>query len=179
MENAWNLRYKGMSILLRNGDCMRYGKNELTARQVLADPILLLAFGGGAGLAPKAPGTMGTLAAIPLYLLFTSTGLLWYSVFTLLVCISGIWLCGKAAEKLGEHDFAGIVWDEIAGYLVTLWFVPFSWWVVLAGFVLFRIFDILKPWPIRWVDKRVSGGFGIMLDDLIAGLFAALLLGIV
>ncbi|MEY8195315.1 MAG: phosphatidylglycerophosphatase A, partial [Cycloclasticus sp.] len=85
----------------------------------------------------------------------------------------GIWICGQAAKELGVHDHGGIVWDEIAGYLLTMYWVDFSWQNVLLGFVLFRLFDILKPWPINWVDRRVGGGFGIMLDDLLAGLMAA------
>ena len=81
-----------------------------------------------------------------------------------------------AADKLGEHDFGGIVWDEIAGYLITLWWIPFSWQAIVFGFVLFRFFDILKPWPIKIADRRVKGGFGIMLDDVFAAIFANLIL---
>lgn len=150
------------------------GKQQLTARQILTDPVLFLAFGFGSGLAKKAPGTFGTVAAIPLYLLIMqieNNG--FYGVFTLLACVVGIWICDHASKKLGEHDFGGIVWDEIAGLLITLYGVPFSWMALLLGFVLFRFFDILKPWPIRWVDKHVSGGLGIMLDDVLAGLMAA------
>jgi phosphatidylglycerophosphatase A len=153
-----------------------YGKNKLLVKQVLTDPILLLAFGFGSGLSKKMPGTMGTLAAVPIYLLIIQANIWLYSVLTLAVVISGIWICEDAAKKLGEHDFGGIVWDEIAGFLITLWFVPFSWFALFAGFVLFRVFDILKPWPIKWVDQKVSGGFGIMLDDVLAGLLAALVL---
>lgn len=152
------------------------GANKLTPKQILKDPVLFLAFGFGFGLAKKAPGTFGTVAAIPLYCLFAQSNLLIYSILTLLVTIIGIWICGVAADKLGEHDFGGIVWDEIAGYLITLWLAPFSWAAVFWGFVLFRIFDIFKPWPIRWLDKNVHGGLGIMLDDVLAGVFAGVLL---
>jgi phosphatidylglycerophosphatase A len=152
------------------------GKNKLTPRQILSDPILFLAFGFGSGLAKKAPGTMGTLAAIPLYWLFAQTNLYAYSLLTLIVTVAGIWICDSAAKKLDEHDFGGIVWDEIAGYLITLWLVPFSWQAMVLGFVLFRFFDILKPWPIKWVDRQVHGGLGIMLDDVLAGVFAGGLL---
>lgn len=161
-----------MSIFL-NSD---YGKNKLSVRQILSTPVLFLAFGFGSGLAKKMPGTMGTLAAIPIYLAFVQFNLWVYSVLTLLACVAGIRICDVAAKQLGEHDFGGIVWDEVAGYLVTMWFVPFSWYAVLVGFVLFRIFDILKPWPIKWVDQKVEGGLGIMLDDLLAGLVSAVLL---
>lgn len=119
---------------------------------------------------------MGTIAAIPIYLAFVQTNIWIYSVLTLIVSLAGIWICEQAATKLGEHDFGGIVWDEIAGLLITLWFVPFSWKALVIGFVLFRVFDIIKPWPIKWVDQKVSGGFGIMLDDMLAGLLAALVL---
>jgi phosphatidylglycerophosphatase A len=155
-----------------------YGKNQLTPKQILTDPVLFLAFGFGSGLAKKAPGTCGTLAAIPLYLLIAQTGNLLYSLLTLVATVTGIWICDKAADKLGEHDFGGIVWDEIAGYLITLWWIPFSWQGMVLGFVLFRFFDILKPWPIKIADRRVKGGFGIMLDDVLAGVLANLVLGL-
>ena len=162
-----------MSIFLN----AEYGKNKLTPKQIMTDPVLFLAFGFGSGLARKAPGTKGTLAAIPVYWLFYQTqSLLIYSVLTVLVTVVGIWICDEAANKLGEHDFGGIVWDEVAGYLITLWFVPLSWQTILAGFVLFRIFDIIKPWPIKWLDQHVQGGFGIMIDDVLAAVFAGGLL---
>lgn len=161
-----------MSIFLNT----QLGKNKLTPRQVMSDPVLFLAFGFGSGLAKKAPGTFGTLAAVPVYWLFAQTGAAVYSVLTLAVIISGVWICDQAAAKLGEHDFGGIVWDEIAGFLITMALVPFSWQALIAGFMLFRLFDITKPWPIRWADRRVQGGFGIMLDDVLAGVIAGLLL---
>jgi len=154
----------------------KVGRNQLTAREILLDPVLCLAFGFGSGLAKKAPGTFGTLAAVPIYLVLVQTSSWIYSIVTIFCSIAGIWICGIAADKLGEHDFGGIVWDEIAGFLMTMWFVGFSWQNVMLGFVLFRIFDIIKPWPIKWIDQKVSGGFGIMLDDVIAGLIAGLLL---
>jgi phosphatidylglycerophosphatase A len=153
-----------------------YGKNQLTPRQILTNPILFLAFGFGSGLAKKAPGTFGTLAALPLYLLLTQTDNLIYSLITIAVTIVGVYICDKAAEELGEHDFGGIVWDEIAGYIITLWFIPFSWQSLVLGFILFRFFDILKPWPIKWADRKVKGGLGIMLDDVLAGVLANIVL---
>jgi phosphatidylglycerophosphatase A len=153
-----------------------YGNNRLTPKQILTDPVLFLAFGFGSGLVKKAPGTFGTVAAIPLYILFAQADWLVYSVLTVLVTGIGVWLCGAAAEKLGEHDFGGIVWDEIAGLLITLWLVPFSWQNLLAGFVLFRLFDIFKPWPIKWIDQKIHGGLGIMLDDVLAAVFAGAVL---
>ena len=155
---------------------MGIGKNNLTSKQILTDPVLFLAFGFGAGLAKKAPGTFGTMVAIPVYLVVMQGDFVVYTLSTVLVILSGIWICGSAAKKLGEHDFSGIVWDEIAGFLVTMWLVPFSWPTVIIGFILFRVFDIFKPWPINWIDSKVHHGLGIMLDDLIAGLFAGLIL---
>ncbi len=161
-----------MSIFVNS----EYGKNKLSIADILKNPILFLAFGFGSGLIKKMPGTMGTVAAIPVYLLFVQADFWLFSLLIMLVTVSGIWICESAARKLGEHDFGGIVWDEIAGFLITLWWVPFSWYAVFLGFVFFRIFDILKPWPIRWIDQKVDGGLGIMLDDVIAGIFAGGLL---
>ncbi len=158
-----------MSIFLNSG----YGKNKLSVADIMRNPVLFLAFGFGSGLSRLMPGTMGTLAAIPVYLLFIQTNFWLYSVLTLLVMVAGVWICDAAAKKLGVHDFGGIVWDEIAGFLITMWWVPFSWYAVFLGFVFFRVFDILKPWPINWIDRKVDGGLGIMLDDVIAGIMAA------
>ena len=161
-----------MSIFLNK----EYGRNKLSVRQIMSNPVLFLAFGFGSGLVKKMPGTIGTIAAIPVYLLFIQTDAWLYSVLTTLVIITGFWICGNAAKLLGEHDFGGIVWDEVAGFLITMWLVPFSWAAVLIGFVLFRFFDILKPWPIKWIDQQVGGGLGIMLDDVLAGGMAAVIL---
>lgn len=136
------------------------------------DPGHLLAFGLGSGCVPKAPGTFGTLAAVLLYwpLSYLPIGL--YAAWLLASFLIGIWLCQRASDALGVHDHGGIVWDEFVGYWITMLAAPTGWeWMVL-GFVLFRVFDIAKPWPIGWLDRRVHGGFGIMLDDVIAGLFA-------
>lgn len=117
---------------------------------------------------------MGTLAAIPVYWLFYQTGWIVYSLLTILTLAGGIWICDYAAEKLKCHDYNGIVWDEVAGLLITLWWTPLNGKNIILGFLLFRLFDILKPWPIKWVDRKVTGGLGIMLDDVLAGLLAAL-----
>ncbi len=138
----------------------------------LSNPIHFLALGFGSGLAAKAPGTFGTLAAIPLYLLMMGLPLTWYLGLTLLSVIAGIYICDKASKDMGVHDHGAIVWDEVAGLLITLIAAPAGWLWLLVGFVLFRIFDILKPWPIKWLDAKVHGGFGIMIDDVLAGIFA-------
>jgi phosphatidylglycerophosphatase A len=161
-----------MSIFLNT----RSGKNNLTPRQILTDPVLFLAFGFGSGLAKKAPGTFGTLSAIPVYGLLAQANMFVYGLLTMIVTIAGVWICGMAADKLGEHDFGGIVWDEIAGFLITMWLVPFSWQTIIAGFILFRFFDILKPWPIKWLDQHIQGGLGIMVDDVVAAIFAGSIL---
>lgn len=146
---------------------------SLKVRVDLRDPVHFLAFGFGSGLSPVAPGTAGTLAAIPVYLLLALLPFPAYLVVVLLVIVLGIWVCGVSAGKIGVHDHSGIVWDEIAGYMLVMApFVP-TFTTVVAGFVAFRLFDILKPWPIRWVDRHVHGGFGIMLDDILAAMLAA------
>jgi phosphatidylglycerophosphatase A len=163
-----------LSIFLRDS----YGKRALSPGQILKDPVLFLAFGFGSGLSKYMPGTMGTMAAVPLYWGLMQTNSWIYLAATVLSTVLGIYICDQAAKKLDVHDFGGIVWDEVAGFLITMCWVPFSWQSVLAGFVLFRFFDILKPWPIKWLDRHVVGGFGIMLDDVVAGIFAALVLRI-
>ncbi len=140
------------------------------------NPVHLLAFGLGSGAAPKAPGTFGTLAAIPIYLVMQRLDSLFYLLLLGLLFLIGIWLCGRTSRDLGVHDHGGIVWDEWVGLLLTLWMAPPGWGWVAVGFCLFRLFDILKPWPIGWLDRRVSGGLGIMLDDVLAGIYSLLLL---
>jgi len=146
-------------------------------RQVaLATPTGFLAFGLGSGLSPKAPGTAGTAAAmlvgLPLAGIPTWAGLL----IVVLSFVVGIHICERASRDLGVHDHGGIVWDEFVGIWLVLVLVPAHWTWWLSAFFVFRIFDILKPWPIGWLDRRVHGGFGIMLDDLIAAICAAVLL---
>ncbi len=145
-------------------------------KTILTDPIHFLAFGFGSGLLPKAPGTWGTLIAIPIWFLLAQLSLEYYFLATVLLSFWGVWLCGVSSKKLGVHDHGGIVWDEICGYLVTMIALPVTWYWALAGFILFRFFDIVKPWPIKILDKKVKGGFGIMIDDIIAGGLAAVIL---
>ena len=145
-------------------------------RTVLTSPVHFLAFGFGSGLSPKAPGTMGTLAAIPLYLLLMNLPLTSYLLAVLLISVAGIWICGESSRRLGVHDHGGIVWDEFAGFVLTMTAAPQGWaWIVL-GFALFRLFDIWKPWPVRVADRQLHGGLGIMLDDILAGIYAWLVL---
>jgi phosphatidylglycerophosphatase A len=151
---------------------------NLTPRQVFTHPVHLLAYGFGAGLSPKAPGTLGTLVAIPVCLLLAHFGAYVYYIALLLGLVAGVFICGYTAAAIGVDDPKGVVWDEIVGYLITMLWLPFSWIWMLAGFLLFRLFDIWKPWPIGWVDRHVKGGLGIMLDDVIAAVFACVLLNL-
>ena len=145
----------------------------------LRDPIQLLAVGFGSGLAPKAPGTCGTIAAIPFFLLLSLLAPLYYAVVVAVLSIAGIYICEKAAKASGVHDHGAIVWDEFIGYFVTMFMIPVSWQSVLVGFILFRFFDIVKSWPISLADKKLGGGFGIMFDDIIAGIFALILMHLI
>ena len=146
-------------------------KNAIAVTE-LKDPVVLVALGFGSGLFPWAPGTAGTIIAIPLYLLISTFDITVYLAITTLVSLLGIWVCAYTCNKLNIHDHPSIVIDEIAGYFITMILAPPGLLWVLIGFVLFRIFDILKPWPISWIDKNVRGGLGIMLDDVVAGLAA-------
>lgn len=142
----------------------------------LADLRHFFALGMGAGLSPKAPGTLGTLVAVPLYLLLQGLPLWSYLPLVLAAFLLGVWLCEVTARNLGVHDHPGIVWDEFVGYWLTMAAAPQGWQWVLLGFVLFRLFDIVKPWPIRQADRHLGGGFGIMFDDVLAGIYAWLVL---
>lgn len=143
-----------------------------SARTVFTDWRMLLAFGFGSGLSRIVPGTLGTLAALPFYFLLIKLPLWQYFTVVLVACLLGNHLCGYAAKKLGVHDHGGIVWDEFVGFWITMIALPHTWQWVLAGFMLFRFFDMVKPWPINWLDRKVHGGVGIMLDDVVAGLMS-------
>ena len=141
--------------------------------RLLQHPVNFLALGFGSGLVPKGPGTAGTVAAIPLYLLLEPLPLATYLGLVAVLFMIGIPVCEHTAKQMGVHDHPAIVWDEIVGYLATMSFAPTGWPWVIAGFALFRLFDIAKPWPIRVLDRKVGGGLGIMIDDLLAAVFAA------
>ena len=140
------------------------------------NPIHLLAFGFGSGAAPKAPGTWGTLAAVLIYWPLSQLSPEHYLLMLLVTSVMGIYICGQTARDLGVHDHGSIVWDEFVGFWITMFAAPVGWVWVVVGFVLFRFFDIIKPWPISWIDKKITGGFGIMLDDVTAGVMAAVVL---
>ena len=146
--------------------------------QLVRSPSMLLAFGFGSGLSPKAPGTMGTLIAIPFYFGLRELDNLLYGVFVVVSFLIGIYFCAVTSRALKVHDHGGIVWDEMVGYWLTMMFAPREWWWIVIGFLLFRFFDVLKPWPISVADKKIHGGFGIMFDDLLAALYAMVCLQI-
>ncbi|WP_239923544.1 phosphatidylglycerophosphatase A family protein [Agaribacterium haliotis] len=151
---------------------MAYKRSPMPpARQVFSDWRMFLAFGFGSGLARIMPGTFGTLAAVPLYLLFAELPLWLYAALVAAAWLFGNHICTYASNKLGVHDHGGIVWDEFAGFWLAMFAAPAGWHWLLIGFVLFRFFDMVKPWPISWLDQKVKGGAGIMIDDIVAGLF--------
>jgi len=149
---------------------------ENLARTVLTDPVHFLAFGFGTGLAPFAPGTFGSLPGVLLFWLTLDFGLYVQSGIALAMAGVGVWLCGESARRIGVHDHGGIVWDEIVGMYVTLLAAPVTAFGWVVAFIAFRFMDIVKPWPIRDLDHRLGGGAGIMLDDLVAALYAVILL---
>ena len=147
------------------------------ALKTLRDPVHLVALGFGAGLVPHAPGTAGSLLALPLAWWCFTLPFEWRVGILVALVAVGVWICGESARRLGVHDHSAIVFDEIAGLFAASLATPARtvFWLVLT-FVLFRVFDIAKPWPIRDVDHRMRGGAGIMLDDLMAALYAAVCL---
>ena len=140
--------------------------------------IVFCGVGFGSGLAPKAPGTFGSAFALLFVPIWLAIGLSNTIIAIILMSLIGIYICGHTAKVMGVHDDGRIVWDEFAGQSITflpvLYLGQMNWLWLLLGFILFRIFDVWKPWPIRVIDQKVEGGFGIMLDDLIAGLWATL-----
>ncbi len=163
--------------LARAGDGTTLKIDSSRVRQVaLGTPTGFLAFGFGSGLSPIAPGTVGSLAALVLALPLAALPLWLGLAVVVLAFFVGIQLCGETARRLGVHDYGGIVWDEFVGMWLVLVLLPFEalWW--LAAFLLFRLFDVLKPWPIGWLDRRIHGGLGIMLDDGLAAVYALIVL---
>ena len=142
----------------------------------LLHPVNFLALGFGSGLAPVAPGTAGTLVAIPVYLLLQPLALDQYLVLLAALFVAGIPICAFTAKRLDVHDHPGIVWDEIVGMYIVLIVTPLGLLPWILAFALFRAFDIVKPWPIRDLDHSLRGGAGIMLDDVLAAAYATLLI---
>lgn len=156
---------------------MTRNKDVAKSRLRMSNPWHLLATGFGSGLSPWMPGTAGSLAAIPFWWLLARLPQDLYALVVLLGISLGVYLCHRTAKDMGVHDHGSIVWDEFIGMWITLMAIPrIDWQWVAVGFILFRIFDIWKPWPIRWFDRNVHGGMGIMVDDIIAGVISAALL---
>ena len=143
-------------------------------RQILQDPRLLIACGFGSGLLKPAPGTWGSLVGLLLFLPLATLPDPVYAAAVLIGAVLGVPLCTYAGQRLGVTDHPGIVWDEIIGVWLALAFLPLEFAPLAVGFVLFRLFDIIKPWPIGWLERHFSGGLGVMLDDIAAGLAAQL-----
>ena len=149
-------------------------RDEALSRLSMRNPWHLLATGFGSGLSPVVPGTMGSLAAIPFLYLMTFLPWQLYSLVVMMSICIGVYLCHRTAKDMGTHDHGSIVWDEFVGMWITLMALPtMDWQWVAAGFVIFRIFDMWKPWPIRWFDRNIHGGMGIMVDDIVAGVISA------
>jgi len=147
--------------------------------RVLKNPLHWPALGFGLGAVPFAPGTFGTLLGVPLYLLLAQLPLAGYLAALTVLFLAGVVVCRVTARALGVHDHPAIVFDEVVGFLVTMTLAPSGAWAIATGFALFRLFDIWKPWPIRGIDRRVHGGLGIMLDDVLAGVYALLILQLI
>ena len=149
-------------------------KDVAKSRLKMSNLWHLLATGFGSGLSPWMPGTMGSIAAIPFWYLLNMLPQDIYVLILLFGICIGVYLCHRTAKDMGVHDHGSIVWDEFIGMWITLMAIPVnSWQWVLAGFLVFRLFDIWKPWPIRWFDRNVHGGMGIMVDDIVAGIVSA------
>ncbi len=150
-----------------------------TLSDIIKRPAVLLACGLGSGLIPKAPGTFGTLATIPLFLWMQHLSMPSYLLITAAFFVLGIWISAEAIKIFHRDDPSEVVWDEVVGFLITMIAAPSGWQWLVMGFVLFRIFDIWKPWPVSLADQKLHGGLGIMLDDVIAGVYALLVLQII
>jgi phosphatidylglycerophosphatase A len=150
-----------------------------TWRFVLGHPARLIAFGFGAGLIPVAPGTFGTLLAFPLFwLLYPRTEAVEFLLAVVALFALGVWACEMTGRAIGSPDHSGMVWDETVAFLLVLFFVPATPVWQAVGFLLFRLFDILKPPPIRHFDRTIKNGFGVMLDDIVAAFYTLLVVAV-
>lgn len=150
-------------------------------RALMTHPAGWIAAGFGSGLVPRAQGTFGSLVALlPWWFLWRGLSLPAYGLMLILGFTVGVWACGESSRRIGFPDHRALVWDEFVGqWIALLPVLAGPWWMMAIGFVLFRLFDVAKPWPIGWLDARVKGGAGVMLDDVVAGVFAAIVLAVV
>ncbi len=153
-------------------------KTQPDVKLLLSHPAHFCALGFGTGLAKKAPGTFGTIAGLPLFWLMSGLDIYSQLAIIFAMFLIGIYFCDRTGKALGVSDHGGIVWDEIVAIMLVLTVTPYQWQWWLAAFLLFRLFDIWKPAPIRQCDARVKGGFGVMLDDLLAAVYAMISLKI-
>jgi len=150
-----------------------------TPKAIWTNPLYFIAFGFGSGAMPFAPGTFGTLVAIPFYLLLRQLSLVPYLLFLVFFIAFCSWLCDRISRETHTHDHPGMCIDEFPGFFVTMIGAPHGWYWIILGFLLFRLFDIWKPWPIRFIDQKVHGGFGMVLDDVVAGIFAMVVIQLI
>ena len=153
--------------------------NEPNVKFLLSHPAHFFALGFGSGLAPKAPGTFGTLIGLPLFWLIAGFSLPTQLLTIFILFVAGVYFCGFTGKNLGVADHGGIVWDEIVAIMLVLTMVPVSWFWWLVAFLLFRLFDIWKPYPICYFDAKLKNGFGVMFDDLLAAIYAMLVLKLI
>lgn len=142
----------------------------------MKSPSGIIAMGFGSGLSPFAPGTAGSLAALPFAWYLKLLPLWAFGLVVVLATVLGFYVCGVVGKHLGVHDHGSIVWDEFCGMWLTLMVVPQDWLWFVVGFFVFRFFDIVKVWPANWFDRQCPNGFGVMMDDIMAGLWSALVL---
>jgi phosphatidylglycerophosphatase A len=148
-------------------------------RLLLSHPAHFFSLGFGTGLAPKAPGTFGTIVAFPLYFLIQTQAFHTQLIIISSLFLIGIWCCDLTGKAIGVSDHGGIVWDEIVAMMLVLTFTPASYFYYLIAFLLFRLFDIWKPYPIRQFDAQLKGGFGVMFDDLLAAIYTIISLKLI
>lgn len=158
---------------------MMKDKHDHNVKITVKTPMQFFASGFGSGCAPVAPGTFGTVASIPVWILLSFLSPIPYVVAVIAIFMFGWYVSEKASQELGVHDHSGIVIDEFVGFFITMFLVPLSWVNIVLGFILFRIFDVIKPWPIKTIDRKVKGGFGIMIDDVFAGIMALICLHVI
>lgn len=154
----------------------RFKKDRLPIPEgVFEKPLYFIAFGFGVGIIPFAPGTFGTLFAAFLYSLLPILSFSSHLIITVFITIISIFICDKVSREIELHDHPGMCLDEFPGFFVSMLFAPAGWVGLISAIILFRIFDIIKPWPINWIDKNVHGGFGMVLDDVLAGVYVSVI----
>ncbi len=145
-------------------------------KYLLRHPAGWIASGFGSGFSPRAPGTAGSAAALLPWLWLRTLPLPFYTAAIVIAFVIGVWASAWVVRRSGVQDPQVVVWDEFVGVWIALFVVPIGWVCMLGGFALFRLFDIWKPWPVSWADEKIGGGLGVMLDDVIAGVYALIVM---